>query len=57
MARSGPLGLRIRHGDRTRVLATRLVASVRRSSLRRAGSVADQGKAITRAVDILMSGV
>ena len=51
------MGLGIRHGDRTRVLATRLVASVRRSSLRRAGNVADQGKAITRAVDVLMSGV
>jgi toxin CcdB len=47
----------IQHGDRTLVLATRLIASVRRSSLRRAGCVADQGEAITRAVDILMSGV
>lgn len=47
----------IRHGDRTRVLATRLIASVRRSGLRRTGQVADQGEAITRAVDILLSGV
>lgn len=39
------------------VLATRLIAAVRRSSLRRTGSVADQGDMITRAVDILMAGV
>jgi toxin CcdB len=39
------------------VLATRLIAAVRRSSLRRTGSVADQGDLITRAVDILMAGV
>jgi toxin CcdB len=35
----------------------RLVASARRSRLRRTGHVADQGDAITRAVDILVSGV
>lgn len=39
------------------VLATRLIAAVRRSSLRRTGSVADQGDLITRAVDVLMAGV
>ena len=39
------------------VLATRLIAAVRRSSLRRAGSVADQGDRIIRAVDVLMAGV
>ena len=39
------------------VLATRLIAAVRRSSLRRAGNVADQGDLITRAVDVLMAGV
>jgi len=39
------------------VLATRLIAAVRRSSLRRAGSVADQGDRIRRAVDVLMAGV
>ena len=38
-------------------LATRLIAAVRRSSLRRVGSVADQGGRITRAVDVLMAGV
>ena len=38
-------------------LATRLIAAVRRSSLRRVGSVADQGDRITRAVDVLMAGV
>jgi toxin CcdB len=47
----------IRHGDRRLVLATRLIAAVRRSSLRRAGSAADQGDDITRAVDVLMGGV
>jgi toxin CcdB len=39
------------------ILATRLIAAVRRSSLRRAGSVADQGDQINRAIDILMAGV
>lgn len=39
------------------VLATRLIAAVRRSSLERTGSVADQGDLITRAVDVLMAGV
>lgn len=47
----------IRHEDRKLVLATRLIAAVRRSTLRRTGSVADQGDHVTRAVDILMSGV
>ncbi len=39
------------------VLATRLIAAVRRSSLRRTGNVADQGDLITRAVDVLLAGV
>ena len=39
------------------VLATRLIAAVRRTSLRRVGSVADQADAIHRAVDVLMAGV
>ena len=39
------------------VLATRLIAAVRRSSLRRIGSVADQSDRIHRAVDVLMAGV
>jgi len=43
-------------GDRL-VLATRLIAAVRRSSLRRVGSAAAQGDDITRAVDVLMGGV
>jgi toxin CcdB len=38
-------------------LATRLIAAVRRSSLRRAGNVAEQGDQINRAVDVLMAGV
>jgi toxin CcdB len=47
----------IRHGERRLVLATRLIAAVRRSSLRRTGSAAAQGDAITRAVDVLTGGV
>ena len=39
------------------VLATRLIASVRRASLRRVGSMADQADPIHRAVDVLMAGV
>ena len=45
------------HDGKRWVLATRLMAAVRRSSLRRAGSVADQGDQIVRAVDVLMAGV
>ncbi|MEI4263988.1 CcdB family protein [Roseovarius sp. D0-M9] len=47
----------IQHNGRHLILATRLIAAVRRSSLNRTGSVADQGDLITRAVDVLMSGV
>ncbi len=47
----------LQHDGRRLVLATRLIAAVRRASLRRKGSVADQGDLITRAVDILMAGV
>ena len=39
------------------VFATRLIAAVRRSKLRRVGNVADQGDRINRAVDVLMAGV
>lgn len=39
------------------ILATRLISSVRRSSLTKSGTVVDQGDLITRAVDVLMSGV
>jgi len=39
------------------VLATRLIAAVRRDSLQRIGDAADQGDQITRAVDVLMAGV
>jgi len=45
------------HDGQRLVLATRLIAAVRRSALRRAGNVAAQGDRITRAVDILMAGV
>jgi toxin CcdB len=47
----------ILHDGKRLILATRLIAAVRRSSLRRTGSVADQGDRITGAVDILMAGV
>lgn len=39
------------------ILATRLIGAARRSALRRAGNVADQGDLITRAIDTLLSGV
>lgn len=39
------------------VLATRLIAAVQRGRLKRVGSAATQGDAITRAVDVLMAGV
>jgi toxin CcdB len=45
------------HAGQRWVFATRLIAAVRRSSLRRVGSVAYQGGRITRAVDVLMAGV
>lgn len=47
----------ILHDGARLVLATRLIAAVRRASLRRAGSVADQGDRINHAVDVLMAGV
>lgn len=45
------------HDGRRLVLATRLIAAVRRVALRRVGSAAPQGDAIVRAVDVLMGGV
>lgn len=51
------LNPQIRHDGRTLVLATRLIAAVRRNSLRHTGSVADQGDLVTRAVDVLMTGI
>ncbi|WP_170110016.1 CcdB family protein [Thauera aromatica] len=45
------------HDGKCLILATRLIAAVRRSGLRRAGSVADQGDRINRAIDVLMAGV
>jgi toxin CcdB len=47
----------IQHDGKRLILATRLIAAVRRSSLRRTGSIAGQGDLITRAVDILTDGV
>lgn len=47
----------ILHDGKHLILATRLIAAVRRSSLRRAGSVSDQGDRINRAIDILIAGV
>jgi len=45
------------YDGRRLILATRLIASVQRSSLRRAGNIAQQGDVITRAVDVLLAGV
>ena len=42
---------------RSLILATRLIAAVRRNSLRRVGNVADHADRIIRAVYVLMSGV
>lgn len=39
------------------VLATRLIVAVNRRNLKRIGSIAEQGDKITRAIDVLMSGV
>lgn len=39
------------------VLATRLIAAVRRASLQRVESVADQRDHIVRAIDVLLAGV
>ena len=39
------------------VLATRLIASVRRVHLQRVGNVADQREQIVRAIDVLLAGV
>lgn len=47
----------LQNDGRSLILATRLITAVRRSSLRRTGSVAGQGDLITRAVDVLMAGV
>lgn len=47
----------ILHNGKRLILATRLIAAVRRTSLRRNGTVADQGDLVTKAVDILISGV
>ena len=51
------LNSEVLHAGQRWGLATRLIAAVRRSSLRRVGSVADHGDRITRAVDVLMAGV
>ena len=47
----------ILHEGQRLVLATRLIAAVQRTKVRRVGSVADQGDRIIRGVDILMAGV
>lgn len=44
-------------GDRRLVLATRLIAAVRRAALHRVGSAAAQDDEILRALDVLMGGV
>ena len=47
----------IRYEDQDLVLATRLIAAVRRSQGHRKEHIADQGDDIARAVDGLMGGV
>ncbi len=47
----------IPHAGRRLVLATRLIAAVRRTRLRRVGSAAEHADEITRAIDVLMGGV
>ncbi|MCX7558688.1 CcdB family protein [Sulfitobacter sp. F26204] len=47
----------IRVGEAELILATRLIAAVRRARLRRVGIAVDSGDEITRAVDVLMGGV
>lgn len=47
----------LQHDGRRLIVATRLIAAVRRSRLHRSGSVADQGDLITLVVDVVMAGV
>ena len=47
----------IRHGGGEYFLATRLIAAVRRSSLRKEGNGSQHADDITRAIDLLMSGI
>lgn len=47
----------IDHEGHSYVLATRLISAVQRGRVRRVGTVAPQGDSITRAIDVLMSGV
>lgn len=54
---AGGLNPEIFHGERRLVLATRLIAAVRRNALRRTGTATAQGDDILRAVDVLMGGV
>jgi toxin CcdB len=51
------LNPRIDHDGTSYVLATRLIAAVRRAALRCVGDVNSQADKITRAVDVLMAGV
>lgn len=47
----------IRAGEEELVLATRLIAAVRRAGLRRVGNATAQADEVVRAVDVLMGGV
>ncbi len=47
----------LEHESKQLVLATRLIAAVRRSNLRRAGNIKDQSELITRTTDVLISGI
>ncbi len=54
VARLNPV---IQFGGGEYVLATRLIAAVRRSGLRKVGSAGEHGDEVVRAVDVLMGGV
>lgn len=47
----------IRLGDDDFILATRMIASIRRSTAKKVGTARNQRDDITRAVDVLISGI
>lgn len=47
----------IDHDGMRLILGTRLIVAVRRAALRKVGHIREQGDRVTRAVDILMSGL
>ena len=51
------LNPKIRHDGHSYILATRLIAAVRRSAVKRVGTAQSQADEITRAIDILLAGI